>query len=369
MTADNIKKPSDDLDALLDDALEAFDTEGSIPARLPPSPAPSPANPPGVESIEVARASSSKPSKSNLAFDPLGARGGRKKTPASVEPAPEASAAELSTDEYNEDELNDMSAGLSQLLAELARANIGPGGLGGEDAGPAASQQQEETVSAGAGAGAGAGLAETLRALAHNQAAFSGAEGGGEEGDLENIPNDLLEKLAAQLRGMEGMEGLEGLLPPELLGAAGGGGVNAAAGLESGSGVPNSGNEFPGMASLVDTIMHQLLSKDVLHQPMKDIGNKYPEWLAANKSSLDVEKYKQYEEQYEYIQKICTMYETDPENYPKLMDLLQEMQQRGQPPQEIIDELAPGVTFGPDGLPNMGGGGGGGGMDPSECCE
>jgi hypothetical protein len=45
------------------------------------------------------------------------------------------------------------------------------------------------------------------------------------------------------------------------------------------------------------------------------------------------------------------------------------MQQRGQPPQEIIDELAPGMTFGPDGLPNMGGGGGlPGGMDPSECC-
>ena len=48
------------------------------------------------------------------------------------------------------------------------------------------------------------------------------------------------------------------------------------------------------------------------------------------------------------------------------------MQQRGQPPQEIIDELAPGMTFGPDGLPSMGGSGGQGGlpggMDPSECC-
>jgi hypothetical protein len=56
------------------------------------------------------------------------------------------------------------------------------------------------------------------------------------------------------------------------------------------------------------------------------------------------------------------------------------MQQRGQPPQEIIDELAPGMTFGPDGVPTMGGGLGGlglggmgngqlpPGMDPSECC-
>lgn len=35
------------------------------------------------------------------------------------------------------------------------------------------------------------------------------------------------------------------------------------------------------------------------------------------------------------------------------------MQQCGQPPQEIVDELAPGMQFGPDGLPSFGGGAGG----------
>ena len=38
-------------------------------------------------------------------------------------------------------------------------------------------------------------------------------------------------------------------------------------------------------ASLADTIMQQLLSKDVLYQPMKDIGAKYPGWLAAHRST------------------------------------------------------------------------------------
>ena len=37
-------------------------------------------------------------------------------------------------------------------------------------------------------------------------------------------------------------------------------------------------------ASLADTIMQQLLSKDVLYQPMKDIGSKYPTWLATHRS-------------------------------------------------------------------------------------
>ena len=167
--------------------------------------------------------------------------------------------------------------------------------------------------------------------MADNQAAFSGASGA-DTGNLDTIPDDLLEKLAAQFGGMEGLEGLEGLLPPELLGGRSGGGGGGSGGgggprsCSSSGGAPGiTGGEFPGMASLVDTIMHQLLSKDVLYQPMKDIGNKYPEWLAANKESLDPEQYKQYEEQYEYIQKICTMYETDPGNYTVLMDLLQEV--------------------------------------------
>lgn len=36
-------------------------------------------------------------------------------------------------------------------------------------------------------------------------------------------------------------------------------------------------------ASLADSIMQQLLSKDVLYQPMKDIGAKYPAWLASRR--------------------------------------------------------------------------------------
>ena len=34
---------------------------------------------------------------------------------------------------------------------------------------------------------------------------------------------------------------------------------------------------------LADTLMRQLLAKDVLYQPMKDIGERYPEWLAAHR--------------------------------------------------------------------------------------
>lgn len=38
------------------------------------------------------------------------------------------------------------------------------------------------------------------------------------------------------------------------------------------------------LGGIADGIMRQLLSKDVLYQPMKDIGERYPAWLEAHKS-------------------------------------------------------------------------------------
>ncbi len=45
------------------------------------------------------------------------------------------------------------------------------------------------------------------------------------------------------------------------------------------------------------------------------------------------------------------MYETDPENYEKLAELIQDIQQYGQPPPEILQEVAPDLKFNSDGLP------------------
>ena len=78
-------------------------------------------------------------------------------------------------------------------------------------------------------------------------------------------------------------------------------------------------------SSLVDSIMQQLLSKEVLYQPMKDIGERYPSWLEENKDKVSSQELHMYQKQYEYIQKICSLYESDPGNFDKLMKLLQEV--------------------------------------------
>ncbi|KUF94694.1 hypothetical protein AM588_10008088 [Phytophthora nicotianae] len=107
--------------------------------------------------------------------------------------------------------------------------------------------------------------------------------------------------------------------------------------------------EEMGEKDLVDGMMQQLLSKDVMYDPMKQICERYPEWLAEKESLLSKEDYERltcllavYGKQYQYFQQIVAVYESEPDNYARLSELMQEMQETGQPPSEIVKDLAPG---------------------------
>ena len=65
---------------------------------------------------------------------------------------------------------------------------------------------------------------------------------------------------------------------------------------------------------------------DVLFRPtiLQDIGAKYPTWLEDHRDSLSSEDLQRFEEQYGYIQDIVDLYERDPSNYTRLLELLQE---------------------------------------------
>ncbi|PHU28473.1 Peroxisome biogenesis protein 19-1 [Capsicum chinense] len=67
------------------------------------------------------------------------------------------------------------------------------------------------------------------------------------------------------------------------------------------------------MESILETMMQQLLSKEILHEPMKEIEERYPKWLEDNKVN----------------------------NFNNIVELMQKMQECGQPPNDIVHELAP----------------------------
>lgn len=115
--------------------------------------------------------------------------------------------------------------------------------------------------------------------------------------------------------------------------------------------------EFEGV---LEDMMNQLMSKDLLYEPMKDLSQKYPAWLKEHKdtaSKADLEKYTQ---QQVICQQIVDKYEApnfDEKNEAQgkeIMKLMTKMQDLGQPPAELLDEMAPGMNFGnPEGMPDM----------------
>jgi len=121
------------------------------------------------------------------------------------------------------------------------------------------------------------------------------------------------------------------------------------------------------LQSVMEGMVQQLISKDVLYEPMKELREKYPAWLEVNGKKLPEEDYRRYIKQYECVQKICVAFESADASQENIINLMQEMSDCGQPPQDIIQELAPGVQFGADGMPILPGGEGAaafGGQNP-----
>jgi peroxin-19 len=153
---------------------------------------------------------------------------------------------------------------------------------------------------------------------------------------------------------------------------------------------PNDNSEYD---SMFNNVMNQLLAKDIMYEPMKQITEAFPKFLQQKKDKLSNEEYQRYVNipctsllfyfsslvpfsflhqtcpicysfsfqpcgllyryghQYQHFQRLIHVYETDPENYEKLTELMQEIQQYGQPPPEILQEVAPDLKFNSDGLP------------------
>eukprot|EP00892_Ulva_mutabilis_P008329 jgi/Ulvmu1/5869/UM025_0131.1 len=92
--------------------------------------------------------------------------------------------------------------------------------------------------------------------------------------------------------------------------------------------------------SFVETLMHGLLSKEVLYDPLKDIADRFPEWLEANRGTLSEEELARYEAQLAYITEVLDLLEQHGDSkFDELLQLLQELQAMGQPPQELLAQM------------------------------
>ncbi|KAJ2081483.1 Peroxisome chaperone and import receptor [Coemansia sp. RSA 988] len=97
--------------------------------------------------------------------------------------------------------------------------------------------------------------------------------------------------------------------------------------------------------SLADDVVGQLMSKDLLQQPLQQLNDAYPAYLEKNKATLPEKDFQRYQQQHAHVKEILALFaKTEGDslgNEPQIIELMQKMQDCGQPPNELLKLLAP----------------------------
>ena len=97
------------------------------------------------------------------------------------------------------------------------------------------------------------------------------------------------------------------------------------------------------------------MSKDIMYPSLKEMHDKYPPWLEKNKGNLSEKELDNYKSQLDCIKRGITIYEDSSidgsTQVQMVMDILNRMNVYGDPPPEIMNQLAPGMMGGPGGGP------------------
>jgi len=219
----------------------------------------------------------------------------------------------------------------------------------GADKGPSSSS---DGASASDGANAGDEpardklfLAAWEDLIAKNMADISPEVAGGSESDVAGEPKDAFRKsrdeAAERLRKSDAE--LHEATPPA--------DDQLAALLES--------EDEASLQKLLEGMMDQLMSKEVLFEPLKELNDKFPSYLASNADKLSASDLARYEAQHACASKIIAVFEEpgyrddDPKMTAEIVALMGQMQEHGAPPAEIMGDLPPGLDLGPDGAPKL----------------
>lgn len=79
----------------------------------------------------------------------------------------------------------------------------------------------------------------------------------------------------------------------------------AAGGLDAEGG----GGSEEELSKMLLGMMEQLTNKDILYEPMKELDEKFPEWMAANRDKVPEDDRKRYELQQGYVREIVAKFE------------------------------------------------------------
>ncbi|KAJ1018692.1 hypothetical protein NDA13_006379 [Ustilago tritici] len=348
----------DDLDDL-DDVLEEFNQPSS--SKPAASAAATESKPPAASSSETTTANQESASAGERAAD---------------DPALD--------DVLSEDFAKELAQGMQQLMKELGgQANVdaeglmagAPGSNGEFNEGEL--MKQFEAMMAGFGSAPSAPSASTCSNIASSTAAGPSSSTSREAATTaaDNKPgnfNDAISATLAKLKESDatatatatatssssassnpfaGLSGPEGKEMAKLVAALGGSGNLS--GLEGAM-------DNPELTKMLEGMMDDLMSRDILYEPLKELRDKYPAYLAGEESKgISEEDRKRYELQSKYIDEIVRIFEQpgydakNKEQGGRIQELMNQMQDCGSPPKEIVGDMPTEL----DALPGFGGSG------------
>jgi peroxin-19 len=78
--------------------------------------------------------------------------------------------------------------------------------------------------------------------------------------------------------------------------------------MQGGGGLDGEGNEEE-FSKMLMGMMEQLTNKEILYEPMKELNDKFPEWLDKNREKTPADDLKRYEEQQTLVREIVAKFE------------------------------------------------------------
>ncbi|KAJ4395904.1 Peroxisome chaperone and import receptor [Gnomoniopsis smithogilvyi] len=228
----------------------------------------------------------------------------------------QAGMAELMGEIENSPEMAAQFENIFKELGAAAAAGATPPSSSSAAA-PGASRDADSAASASTGPG-GVDFQETIRrtmermqASGESATAAATAEGS----------DDFMAEMLRQMGGEGGLEGSEEDFSKMLLG-----------------------------------MMEQLTNKDILYEPMKELNDKFPEWMEKNKDTISQEDRERYEVQESLVKEIVGKFEestysdSNTADREYIVERMQKMQAAGSPPPDLVGDMpsAQDAMGGPD---------------------
>ncbi|KAG8694507.1 Peroxisome chaperone and import receptor [Ceratobasidium sp. 423] len=119
------------------------------------------------------------------------------------------------------------------------------------------------------------------------------------------------------------------------------------------------GESEEGLQGMIEGMMGQLMSKEILYEPLVEMNEKFPGYFTDH-PNLPEEDLKKYKAQQAIVKQLVEIYQKpdysddNEETNKEVLRLMNEMQELGSPPTEIMGEVPPGFDFNsPEGMAKM----------------